>query len=71
MQGSFEEENLPLFAFAVCRPQTSVIMNDILLTVKKNAVHTMLSCGPHSNYSTVLKVTGGSLKKKTPQTLSC
>lgn len=47
----------------LCRP-TNVIMNDILLTVESNAIHTVLSCSPHTNYSIVLTVTGGSLKKK-------
>lgn len=49
------------FAF----PQTNVIMNNTLLTVENNAICTLLSCGPHTDYSIVLNVTGGSLKTTT------
>lgn len=58
-----QEENMPSSAFPVCCPQTNVIMNDVLLTVGNNAIHTMLSRCPHTNWSTGLKVTGGSRKK--------
>lgn len=34
----------------------------MLLTVENNAIRTLLSCGPHTDYGIVLNVTGGSLK---------
>lgn len=49
-----EKENLPVFAFSLFRPQTNVIMNNILLTVENNATDTMLFSSPQTNYSIVL-----------------
>lgn len=40
---------MPSSAFPVRCPQTNVIMNDILLTVENNTIHTMLSRCPHTN----------------------